>query len=144
MGLVGEVAGTGFAQRAGKRVAVLFGLLGLVGVFLLVALNRSSGLLALVTMAAWGGASWFGMPSQQAIISELRPAARGTLLSLNNSAMYLGAMAGSALMGRVLDWGGFAGAGGVSAAVIAAAALITGLAVRERKPATLEASPRQG
>jgi predicted MFS family arabinose efflux permease len=144
MGIVGEFGGAGFARRAGKRTAVFIGLLGLIVAFLLIALNTTSGLLALLTLALWGAASWFGMPSQQAIISELRPAARGTLLSLNNSSMYLGAMVGSALMGSVLGWGGFAAAGGLSAAVIAAAALITRLAVREREPAALEASPRQG
>ncbi len=139
MGLVGEVSGANFARRAGKRVTVLIGLLGLAGAFILVAVNHTSGLLAVLALAVWGAASWFGMPSQQAIISELRPAARGTLLSLNNSAMYLGAMIGSGLMGRVLEWTGFAGAGGVSAAVITAAALITGVAVRERGAAKLEA-----
>lgn len=144
MGLVGEVAGAGFARRAGKRVAVLFGLLGLVGAFLLVAVNHSSASLAVVALAVWGAASWFGMPSQQAIISELRPTARGTVLSLNNSAMYFGAMVGSALMGKVLEWTGFTGAGVLAAIVITAAALITGLAVRERSPATFEALVRGG
>ncbi len=84
------------------------------------------------------------MPSQQAIISELRPTARGTLLSLNNSSMYLGAMIGSALMGRVLEVAGFAGAGGLAAGLIAVAALITGLAVRERGPTAFKAAPPQG
>lgn len=139
MGLVGEVGGASFARRAGKRVTVLLGLLGLVGAFVLVAVNHSSALLAVLALAIWGAASWFGMPSQQAIISELRPTTRGTLLSLNNSAMYLGAMIGTALIGRVLDWGGFAGAGALSAAVIAAAALITAVAVRERGPAKVAA-----
>jgi MFS transporter, DHA1 family, inner membrane transport protein len=139
MGLVGEVAGASFARRAGKRIAVLFGLLGMVGAFLLVAANHSSASLAVLALGVWGAASWFGMPSQQAIISELRPGARGTLLSLNNSAMYLGAMIGSALMGRVLELAGFAAAGLLSAAVITAAALITGVAVRERGQAKVEA-----
>ncbi len=53
--------------------------------------------------------------------------------------MYLGAMIGSALMGRVLEWAGFAGAGSLSAAIITAAALITGVAVRERGQAKVEA-----
>ena len=144
MGIVGEFGGAAFARRAGKRMAVLLGLLGLVGAFLLVALNRSSGPVAVLALAVWGAASWFGMPSQQAIISELRPTARGTLLSLNNSSMYLGAVVGSALMGRVLDSAGFIGAGILAAAVIAAAALITGVAVRERGPATFEPSARPG
>ena len=144
MGLVGEVGGAAFARRASKRVAVMLGLLGLVGAFLLVAVNHSSGPLAVLSLAVWGAASWFGMPSQQAIISELRPTARGTLLSLNNSSMYLGAMIGSALMGRMVQVTGFAGAGGLAAGVIAAAALITGLAVRERGPAALKAVSPQG
>jgi DHA1 family inner membrane transport protein len=143
MGLVGEVGGARFARRAGKRAAVLVGLLGLAGAFLLVAVNRSSGALAVLALAVWGAATWFGMPSQQAMVSELRPAARGTLLSLNNSAMYLGAVVGAALMGRVLEMAGFTGAGGLAAGVIVAGALITGLAVRERGPAAFGAVPRQ-
>ncbi len=144
MGLVGEVGGAGFARRAGKRMAVLLGLLGLVGAFLVVALNHSSAPLAVFALAVWGAASWFGMPSQQAIISELRPTSRGTLLSLNNGAMYLGAMIGSVLIGKVLEWAGFTGAGVLAATVIAAAALITGLAVRERGSAPFEASASGG
>jgi predicted MFS family arabinose efflux permease len=144
MGLVGEFGGAGFARRAGKRVAVLLGLSGLVGAFVLVAVNHSSAPLAVLSLAVWGAASWFGMPSQQAIISELQPLARGTLLSLNNSSMYLGAMIGSALMGRMLAVAGFAGAGGLAAGVIAAAALITGLAVRERGPVAVNAAPPPG
>lgn len=144
MGLAGAAAGARFARRAGKRLAVLLGLVGLFAAFLLIAVNHSSALLALLALATWGGASWFGMPSQQAIISELRPAARGTLLSVNNSSMYLGAMIGAAVMGRVLELHGFAGAGGLAAGVIALAALITGLAVRERGPAMVAAAPRYG
>jgi DHA1 family inner membrane transport protein len=144
MGLAGAAGGARFARRGGKRVAVLLGLVGLLVAFLLIAVNRSSAVLALLALAIWGGASWFGMPSQQAIISELRPATRGTLLSLNNSSMYLGAVIGSIVMGRVIDLGGFAGAGALSAGVIAIAALITGLAVRERGPATVEAGRRHG
>jgi predicted MFS family arabinose efflux permease len=138
MGLCGSLAGVRFAALAGKRAAVLLGLSGLCGVFLLVALNRISGVLALLTMAAWGAASWFGMPSQQAIVSELRPAARGTMLALNNSAMYLGATLGAAIIGKALDRAGFAAAGWLAAGIVAGAALITALGVRERAPAAIE------
>jgi predicted MFS family arabinose efflux permease len=135
MGLVGALAGTRLARRTGKRTAVLLGLSAQLGVVSLVAVNRTSGLLVVVTLAAWGGSSWLGMPSQLSIISELRPAARGTLLALNSSAMYLGATVGASVMGVAIDLGGFSGAGGLAAAVVAAAALITGLWVRERTPA---------
>lgn len=130
MGLGASLAGARFAAVAGKRAAVVIGLSGLCGVFLLVAVNRRSGALALLTLAAWGAASWFGMPSQQAIVSELRPAARGTIIALNNSAMYLGATLGAAVLGKALDWGGFKAAGGLAAGIVTAAALIAGLAVR--------------
>ncbi len=131
MGLVGVLAGTRVARRTGKRRAVLLALSGLLVVFVLVGLNRASGLLGVLTLAAWGACSWVGMPSQLAIISELRPAARGTLLAMNNSAMYLGATVGAAVMGEAIDLAGFTGAGALAAAVAAAAALITALWVRE-------------
>ncbi len=137
MGLGGGLAGVRFAALAGKRAAVLIGLSALCGVFLLVALNRRSGVLALLTMAAWGAASWFGMPSQQAIVSELRPAARGTMLAINNSAMYLGATVGAAIIGKALDLAGFAAAGWLAAGIVASAAVITAVGVRERAPATV-------
>jgi len=130
MGLIASLAGARFAAVAGKRAAVVIGLSGLCGVFLLVAVNRRSGAVALLTLAAWGAASWFGMPSQQAIVSELRPAARGTMLALNNSAMYLGATLGAAVIGKALDWGGFRAAGGLAAGIVTTAALIAGLMVR--------------
>ncbi len=130
MGLCASLAGARFAAMAGKRAAVVIGLSGLCGVFLLVAVNRRSGAVALLTLAAWGAASWFGMPSQQAIVSELRPAARGTMLALNNSAMYLGATLGAVVIGKMLDWGGFEAAGGLAAGIVTAAALVAGLAVR--------------
>lgn len=143
LGLGGNLAGIRFAARAGKRAAVLVGLAGLCAVFLLVALNRSSGLIALLSLAAWGAAAWFGMPSQQAIVSELRPAARGTLLALNNSAMYLGATLGAAIMGKALARAGFEGAGGLAAAITILAVVITALGVRERAPGKPEpVSPR--
>ncbi len=138
LGLAGNLAGIRFAARAGKRAALLLGLTGLVGVFLLVAFNRASGLLALATLGAWGAASWLGMPSLQAIMSELRPLGRGTLLAMNNSAMYLGATLGAVVMGKALDRGGFLAAGLLAAAVMATAALITAVGVRERAPAHVE------
>jgi predicted MFS family arabinose efflux permease len=140
MGLGGNLAGARFAGLANKRAAVVIGLSGLCGVFLLVALNRGSGVLALLTLAAWGAASWFGMPSQQAIVSELRPVARGTMLALNNSAMYLGATLGAAVIGKALDWGGFAAAGWLAAGIAASAALITAVGVRERVPKDVEST----
>jgi predicted MFS family arabinose efflux permease len=58
--------------------------------------------------------------------------ARGTLLALNNSAMYLGATVGATVMGVAIERGGFVGAGALAAAVVMTAGLITKLWVRER------------
>lgn len=55
-------------------------------------------------------------------------------------AVGLGAVSAVAAMALVA---GFAG-GGLAAGVIATAALITGLAVRERGPTTFKAAPPQG
>ena len=138
MGLAGSWAGIRFATRRGKKAAIFVGLTGLIIVFLSVAFNRTLGSLGLVTLGAWGAASWFGMPAQQAFISELRPQARGTLLALNNSAMYLGATLGAVLMGMALDRGGFTAAGVLAAGIIASAALIAAYGVRERGSAALD------
>jgi DHA1 family purine base/nucleoside efflux pump-like MFS transporter len=68
-------------------------------------------------MALWVFGTWFGLPAQQALISELVPTARGTALAANTSALYLGGAVGPAVTGGVLATGGFPLAGLWSGAV---------------------------
>jgi MFS transporter, DHA1 family, inner membrane transport protein len=84
--------------------------------------------LALVNMALWVFGTWFGLPAQQALISELVPTARGTALAANTSALYLGGTVGPAVTGAVLAAGGYplAGlwSGGVGLAALGLAAVV--------------------
>jgi multidrug resistance protein len=73
--------------------------------------------LALLNMALWVFGVWFGLPAQQAIVSETLPAWRGTALAANTSALYLGGAIGPAITGAILAAGGFAAAGPASAAI---------------------------
>jgi DHA1 family inner membrane transport protein len=72
---------------------------------------------AVANMALWVFGTWFGLPAQQALISELVPTARGTALAANTSALYLGGTVGPAVTGGVLSIGGFPLAGLWSGAV---------------------------
>jgi MFS family permease len=70
---------------------------------------------------------WFGLPAQQAIVSETLPAWRGTALAANTSALYLGGAIGPAMTGAILAAGGFAVAGPWSAAIGLMALVLAGL-----------------
>ena len=62
---------------------------------------------AIVAQAIWNIALGSGTATLTAIVSELSPAIRGAILSLNSSAMYLGAALATATSAALLLGGGF-------------------------------------
>jgi MFS transporter, DHA1 family, inner membrane transport protein len=100
---------------------------------------------ALANMALWVFGTWFGLPAQQALISELVPTARGTALAANTSALYLGGTVGPAVTGAVLHAGGFPLAGlwsaGVGLAALGLAAVVLPSRVGDTAPAGKTSAP---
>ncbi|MBN2910961.1 MFS transporter [Polycladomyces sp. WAk] len=70
------------------------------------------------------------MTALNAILTEMAPHLRGTMMSLNNSFMYVGTTVGAALGGLILERGGFAGVGLMCAVSAAIAILLVGIAVK--------------
>ncbi|MEW9701690.1 MFS transporter [Paenibacillus sp. SI8] len=97
--LTGNLAGGFTSDQWGKRkTALIFLLLMAASLFALPYASASLGL-ALMFIFVWqlsGGAS---LVAFNAVLSELDPSVRGTVMSLNNSAMYLGTTLGVAING---------------------------------------------
>ena len=68
----------------------------------------------------WGIVGWAFMAPQQSRIVSLDPASQNVSLSLNASAIYVGAAIGSAAGGAVIDGLGFVALGWVSGAATVA------------------------
>lgn len=103
------------ADRKGKKpVATWAVILSSIGV-LLFSLMRDHFIAAIVINTCWSAAVGFGQASLYALISELNPNARGTILSWNSSAVYGGMSAATAFTALILTKGGFAVVGIVCA-----------------------------
>lgn len=127
--VAGSLLGGKWADRTRKqRVIAIAGVLSGLSVF---ALSLFIGILwvSVLLHIVWAALYAAGQSAFTALVSELDPRSRGTVLSLNSSAMYIGASALSALASALLGTGAFwpiglmCGAANVLAAVIAAAAI---------------------
>ncbi|MFY0544104.1 MFS transporter [Brevibacillus sp. H7] len=114
--VVGSVTGGKLADRFGKKqVVLLASLLTAAGVFG-VSMVSQNVVLAVTLHIFWATAFGLGHAALTALFSELNPRIRGTILSLNSSAMYAGMMASTAISPLFLQSGDFCGIGAVSAA----------------------------
>ena len=122
--LVGGNVGGRLSDRSGKR-PVLLVTSAACAIFIAmettVALNLALGAVMLFLFATAGGARF---ASAQAIVSELSPSRRGTVMALNASGQQFGIVTGSALGAVVLSIFGYAGLG-PTAALLALASLVT-------------------
>lgn len=131
-GVLGSVAVGPLMDRTGKAWALAAGLLVLVTVALAVLpWAASSVVAACAVLVVWGAAGWaFQVPQQHRLLAG-SAAERGTVaLALNNSALYLGSAAGSALGGLALAAGFGAAALPWAAAGFAGLGLALHLALR--------------
>ncbi len=133
--LLGEGAAVGLVDRIGKHRAVLGGLLLNVAAYLL--LPRLAGGLAgaLIGVAVMFLAFEFSIVALIPLLTELAPAARGTVMALSVAIMALGRLVGSLSGPRLWGVGGLALNAAVSAGAATLAALILWLWVREKPPA---------
>lgn len=136
--VIGSLIGGKLADRFGKkRIA---GLAGISTAFFVLAVTLVDGdvKLAIALHILWATAFGFGEAALTALISELKPQIRGTVLSLNASAMYAGMMAASALSTVLLQTEGFTGIGMVSALATCLIMPITHYLVKEQGAAAAE------
>jgi multidrug resistance protein len=120
IGLVGVAStrlGGRFIGRLGAKRSVMVGISCYATAVFLLPWTAIALPIALANFVLWVFGVWFGLPAQQAIVSDLAPASRGTTLAFNSSAMYLGGVIGPGLAGAVLAFGGFALLGPVAALV---------------------------
>lgn len=120
--LLGNLSGGRLADRLGKRRTAMSFLVLMALCLILMPFASRTISLALSIIWTWqfgGGAS---LVSFNSLLSELAPEVRGTMMSLNNSAMYLGATAGITLNGYMLDHFSFVSAGWISGASVLLAA----------------------
>ncbi len=122
--LVGSNVGGRISDSRGKR-PVIIASSALCGVFILlvttVALNIWLAFLFLLLFATAGGARF---ASAQAVMTEMSPEYRGTVMALNASGQQFGIVMGSALGGLVIDQWGYTGIG-PAAALLALASLVS-------------------
>lgn len=122
--LIGSNAGGRISDRVGKQPVILASTATCaVFIFLVTtaAVNIAVGFAFLLIFATAGGARF---ASSQAIMTEMSPKYRGTVMALNASGQQFGIVTGSALGGFVLDRFGYT-ALGPTAAVLAAASFVT-------------------
>jgi DHA1 family inner membrane transport protein len=120
-GLAG-VAGNFVAKRLGDRVnadrLIALSLVALIAAFVLFQLVPAWAAVAIALMLVWACSNDLFMPSQQRRLAEIAPQARGLVLALNSSALYIGMSAGSVLSGAVTAHVGLGALPIVSAVVL--------------------------
>ena len=139
---LGSVAGLVFggrlADRIGKKVIVVCSaVVAAVGV-LSVSLLTHVLIAAMIMHVIWSTSIGFGQSSLTALMSELSPKARGTVLSLNSSAQYFGTTAASLLAALLLAGSGFLSIGILCALACLLVVPVVSLFVKE------EVSPAPG
>ncbi|WP_243526708.1 MFS transporter [Bacillus pseudomycoides] len=94
--IIGNVIGGKLADKIGKKaivsIATIIAAVGVVSFSLLTEHVIS----AIIAHVLWSTSIGFGQSSLTALISELNPKIRGTVMALNSSAMYIGMMFASA------------------------------------------------
>ncbi|MFK4227091.1 MFS transporter [Streptomyces sp. NPDC019890] len=136
--VVGNLYGGRTADRYGRRLVIAAA--GTVASLAVIGFSLSTGALvaAIVVQGVWGAAIGFGQASLTTLVSELSPRARGTALSLNASAQYVGVMAGTAAAAALLS----SGAGFLVIGVLCALCTIVVVPlVLVSKPPAAEGSP---
>lgn len=118
---LGSWVGGRVVDRVGAwPVGLVCGAITIVGVLLTTQgiWNAPGGTIA--SHVVWSGAFAAGMTSITAIVSSLSEEARGTVLSLNSSAMYVGSLIFTGAAPFILGWQGFPGLGMTSAVALVA------------------------
>ncbi|MDA2037204.1 MFS transporter [Bacillus cereus] len=88
--VAGNILGGKLADKVGKKsVIVIASIVSSISVMLF-SLSTENLVIAIIVHIIWSLFIGFGQASLTALISELKPAVRGTVMALNSSAMYIG------------------------------------------------------
>lgn len=88
--VAGNILGGKLADKIGKKsVIVIASIVSSISVMLF-SLSTGNLIIAIIVHIIWSLFIGFGQASLTALISELKPAVRGTVMALNSSAMYIG------------------------------------------------------
>ncbi|MBA4496545.1 MFS transporter [Paenactinomyces guangxiensis] len=133
--VVGSFVGGKWSDRYGKKKMIGFSsVCAAASLFSLSVIPTKEVVVAVIIHICWATAFGFGHAALTALISELNPAARGMVLSLNSSAMYAGMTVATALSSALLYEFGFWGVGSMcSLATFLVYPLLLFLSVRGQK-----------
>jgi DHA1 family inner membrane transport protein len=120
-GVLGNLVARRVAQRTSAARALAGALVALLLLFAALGLVPPHPALAFVLLALWAVANDVFMPSQQRRLVEMAPEARGLVLALNASALYVGMSSGAFVAGQVQAHAGIGTLPWASVALIAAA-----------------------
>ncbi|SDI67051.1 Predicted arabinose efflux permease, MFS family [Alteribacillus bidgolensis] len=105
--VIGSVVGGQLADRFGKKSTILSSsIIVAVSVFALSIITKSF-ITAILINVVWATVYGLGQSALTALISELSPTVRGTVMSLNSSAMYAGSGLFTAIAATLLYGGSF-------------------------------------
>ncbi|MBO8162848.1 MAG: MFS transporter [Brevibacillus sp.] len=103
--VIGSIIGGRFADKVGKKTMIgIAAVMSAIGV-LIFSIMTHTFWGAFVTQLFWAAFVGIGQATLTALVSELSPNVRGTVLSLNSSALYLGMMAATAVAAAILQSG---------------------------------------
>jgi predicted MFS family arabinose efflux permease len=131
--LFGSNIGGRLSDRIGKRPVIIWSSAGcalFIAMVTTLSVVMALGFTFLFLFAVFGGARF---ASAQAIMTEMAPENRGTVMALNASGQQFGIVTGSAVGGLVLETWGYTGLGPASAGLALAALVTYALFVDERR-----------
>jgi len=114
--VIGSIVGGRLADRFGKRTVVgISSVIAATSVFVLTSIVTGTLPAAIIVHVVWATAFASGFSALTALVSELNPEARGTVLALNTSFMFAGSLVFTAASAVLLRAGGFPLVGALSA-----------------------------
>ncbi|UFJ42563.1 MFS transporter [Brevibacillus humidisoli] len=103
--VIGSVIGGRMSDKVGRKTMIgIASVMSAIGVLVFSTMTQSFWG-AFISQLFWAGFVGIGQATLTALISELNPSVRGTIMSLNSSALYLGMMASTAVAAAMLQSG---------------------------------------
>jgi predicted MFS family arabinose efflux permease len=127
--VIGNIVGGWLSDRLGPARAMMLVIGALVLLLPIFSALPMPDVALLAVTFVWGMVGWAFMPAQQSRVVSLDPERQNVSLSLNASAIYVGAAIGSAAGGQIIDRLGFSALGWVSSIATLAVLAHVGLSV---------------